>query len=190
MAPMVWRLSLEKKIRIPAVFCVVILCAGTARAQDDAKSIEAPPARKSASARPATVASASGRASSPVRGPGSSSARPRNMRKLGWLFLGSSAALLISGAILGSQAAKIAGELEDASDKGGEDFADHKSLEALGKALDSGQIVTLSIGGVLAVAGAVLWILDHRSQATSARRAWLVPGLAPTGAVLTGGVRF
>jgi len=122
----------------------------------------------------------------PGQGPAPKS---RTMWIAGWTMVGVGGAGLIAGLVLGGLAADKASWLEDQSASLKVEYADIKDEEALGRSLQTGQIVGLAAGGAIAATGVVLLILDSRKKPAE-RRAWLAPAISPEGALVSAGVRF
>ena len=115
--------------------------------------------------------------------------KSRSMWIAGWTMVGVGGAGLIAGLVLGGLAADKASWLEDQSASLKVEYADIKDEEALGRSLQTGQIVGLAAGGAIAATGVVLLILDSRKKPAE-RRAWLAPAISPEGALVSAGVRF
>ncbi len=124
---------------------------------------------------------------------------PRPLRAPGWACLIGGGIALVIGGIVGGQASAKARALSDASSlHPAVDFADYAAVESRGKGLQTGALVALGIGGAALLTGAVLLMIDRRSQPAEAEPAagqrsagrWLAPVVAPAGGGVAGGLRF
>jgi tetratricopeptide (TPR) repeat protein len=120
--------------------------------------------------------------------PEGSPAASRPLRTAGWVSLGVGGASLITGVVLGALAGAKSSELEEAN-TAGKEYADLQAEEDAGRALQTGQIVTLAIGGAAVVTGAVLLFLDSRRGSSTEEKETDEAGddLAISPTVLPGG---
>ena len=95
----------------------------------------------------------------PVKSTGGSA-----MKYAGWAAVGVGAAALVTGAVLGAMASKKTGEYEDAWDSKMK-YSEAKGILEAAEGYELGMFISLGVGGAVAVAGAVLLILDSRAEA-------------------------
>jgi predicted metal-binding membrane protein len=106
----------------------------------------------------------------------------------GWSLVGVGAASLVTGIILGARAQSKAGAVEDAYALGAYDWSAIKPFEDDGKALQTGQIITLVVGGIAATGGAVLLLLAPSAERKTS--ASISPIISADTVGLAGSVRF
>jgi tetratricopeptide (TPR) repeat protein len=110
------------------------------------------------------------------------------LRWPGWIAVGVGGALLISGIALGAVAKSKASDLEKANNAH-QEYSSVKGMEDTQRTYRNAAIGTLVAGGVIAVTGAVLVILDSRS-APRERRVQITPTIGPQTAGVVGELRF
>jgi tetratricopeptide (TPR) repeat protein len=110
------------------------------------------------------------------------------LRWPGWIGVGAGGVLLITGIALGALAKSKASDLEKANSTH-QEYSAFKGMEDTQRTYRNASIGTVVAGGVLAVTGAVLLILDSRSTPKE-RRVQITPTVGLEGAGLAGEIRF
>lgn len=107
----------------------------------------------------------------------------------GWISLGVGGASLVTSIVLGAMASSRAIDVELANDSGTSYWDDQQDLMSSGEALETGQIVTLAVGGTLVAAGVTLLLLDRLGRSAE-KRAWVAPVIRQGGGMVTAGFQF
>ena len=95
----------------------------------------------------------------------------------------------MAGVVLGAMTSSRADDLEQRGAALDTYYADVQDDERGGRALQTGQIVSLAVGGAAAAAGVVLLLLDRRNAGRESR-AWVAPMTARGGGGVLAGLRF
>jgi len=108
----------------------------------------------------------------------------------GWSLLGTGVVLGVLGGACAALAKQKQKDVETARDNGAE-WSTVKSTDDDGRSLKGTAIVGVALGGIAAVTGAILLIIDWRANVAAEKRsAYLLPAPIPGGGLVSAGLRF